>query len=127
MPEGIRAVLIANSGEIAIRVIKACREMGIRTVAVYSEADRHSPHIWMADSAYNIGAPPAAESYLNITAVLDAAKAAGADAIHPGYGFLSENPAFAQACEEHGVRFIGPAAATIRALGDKTAAKRLME
>ena len=127
MPDGIRKVLIANRGEIAIRVIQACREMGISTAAVYSEADRHSPHVSMADSAHCIGPPPVSESYLCLDSILDAAKRAGGDAIHPGYGFLSENADFAKACEDAGIHFIGPPSNVIRALGDKIAAKRIME
>src|SRR5688572_9369666 len=127
MPDRIRKVLIANRGEIAVRIIHACREMGISTAAVYSDADRHSLHVSMADSAYDIGPSPASESYLRINSILDAAKQAGADAIHPGYGFLSENPEFANACEAAGIVFIGPPSNVIRALGDKIAAKRIME
>src|SRR5207253_2237261 len=106
MPDSLRRVLIANRGEIAVRVIRACREMGISTAAVYSEADRHAPHVAMADSAYCIGPPPASESYLRIDSIIDAAKRSGADAIHPGYGFLSENQEFAEACENAGIRFV---------------------
>jgi 3-methylcrotonyl-CoA carboxylase alpha subunit len=122
-----RKILIANRGEIACRVMRTAKRMGIRTVAVYSDADRNALHVALADEARRIGPPPAAESYLNIDAVLAAAKATGAEAIHPGYGFLAENEEFATACERAGIVFIGPTAAAIAAMGDKAAAKRLME
>ena len=118
-------ILIANRGEIAVRVIRACRELGIRTVAVYSQADRESRHVSLADEAVCIGAPPGRESYLNQERILSAAKVTGAQAIHPGYGFLSENAAFAQACADRGLTFIGPSAASIRQLGHKAVAKEL--
>jgi len=127
MTRSINTVLIANRGEIACRVIHTLRRMGIRSVAVYSEADRHALHVEMADEAHGIGPAPARESYLNQTAVLAAAKASGADAIHPGYGFLSENAEFAEACAKAGVIFIGPPVAAIRAMGSKSEAKALME
>src|SRR5712671_7203540 len=120
-------ILIANRGEIACRVIRTARRLGIRTVAVYSDADRAARHVRLADEAARIGLPPAAESYLNGEAILAAARAAGAEAIHPGYGFLSENEDFAAACGRAGIVFIGPSAAAIAAMGDKSAAKRLME
>src|SRR5690348_10030119 len=120
-------ILIANRGEIGCRVIRTARRMGIRTVAVYSEADANALHVEMADEAWPIGPPPARESYLAIERILDAARKSGAQAIHPGYGFLSENPAFAEACDAAGVTFIGPPAAAIRAMGSKSAAKALME
>jgi acetyl-CoA carboxylase biotin carboxylase subunit len=120
-------ILIANRGEIAVRVIRACHEMGIAAVAVYSDVDRASLHVRKADEAYPIGAPAASESYLNIPKILDIAKRSGADAIHPGYGFLSENPKFAQACAEAGVKFIGPSAAAMEAMGSKTRARQAME
>ena len=123
----ISKLLIANRGEIAVRIMRTCREMGIRTVAVYSDADRTALHVRHADEAYLIGLAPARESYLNIENVLEAARQSGADAIHPGYGFLSENADFALACEKAGVTFIGPPADTIRAMGDKTRARRLMQ
>jgi 3-methylcrotonyl-CoA carboxylase alpha subunit len=120
-------ILIANRGEIACRVIRTARNLGIRTVAVYSTADAQALHVAMADEAYLIGPGPARDSYLSIERILDAARKSGAQAIHPGYGFLSENADFAQACAEAGVTFIGPSAAAIRALGDKAQAKTIME
>ncbi len=119
----IRKILIANRGEIAVRIIRACREMSILTVAVYSEPDRSAPHVLLADQAYPIGPGPAVASYLLIDKILEVARESGADAIHPGYGFLSENAAFARACEEAGVIFIGPTSASIELLGDKIHAK----
>ncbi|HUY78972.1 MAG TPA: biotin carboxylase N-terminal domain-containing protein, partial [Ktedonobacterales bacterium] len=121
------SVLIANRGEIAVRVIIACQELGIRAIAVYSDADRAAPHVRLADAAYRIGPPPARESYLNIPAIIAAARASGAQAIHPGYGFLSENAAFAEACADAGIVFIGPPPEAIRLMGSKTAAKRAVE
>src|SRR2546429_5476920 len=122
-----RKILIANRGEIACRVMRTAKRMGIRTVAVYSDADREALHVKLAGEARRIGPAPAAESYLNAEAILAAAKASGAEAIHPGYGFLSENEDFASACQRAGVVFIGPSREAIAAMGDKSAAKRLME
>jgi len=122
----INKILIANRGEIAIRVMRACREMGIASVAVYSEADKEALFAKYADEAYCIGPPPATQSYLNIQKVIQVAKESGADAIHPGYGFLAENPKFARACEEEGVKFIGPSSRVLELMGDKVAARREM-
>jgi acetyl-CoA carboxylase biotin carboxylase subunit len=123
----IRRLLIANRGEIAVRIIAACRELGIRSLAVYSEADAHAFHVEAADEAIVIGPAPARESYLSIPAVMRAAKASGADAIHPGYGFLSENAEFAAACDAVGIVFVGPPADVIARMGSKIAARRLMQ
>jgi acetyl-CoA carboxylase biotin carboxylase subunit len=119
-----RRILIANRGEIALRIHRACRELGIATVAVYSDADRAALHVLESDEAYLLGPAPAAESYLRGDLILDIARRAGADAIHPGYGFLSENPDFAEACEHAGITFIGPPASAMRALGSKTRARQ---
>ena len=122
----IKKILIANRGEIAIRVMRACREMGIASVAVYSEADKEALFAKYADEAYCIGPPPATASYLNIQRVIEVAKESGADAIHPGYGFLAENPKFARACEEEGIKFIGPSSRVLELMGDKVTARREM-
>ncbi len=122
-----KKILIANRGEIAVRVIRACHEMGIAAVAVYSDVDRASLHVRKADEAYPIGAAAASESYLNIPKILDVAARSGADAIHPGYGFLSENAKFAKACADAGVKFIGPTAAAMDAMSSKTRARQAME
>jgi acetyl/propionyl-CoA carboxylase alpha subunit len=121
-----RKILIANRGEIAVRVIRACREMGITAVAVYSEADREALHVRLADEAYPIGPPAPGESYLAIPRIIEAAKRAGAEAIHPGYGFLSENPHLPEACAEAGLVFIGPGAAAMRLMGNKVRAREAM-
>ena len=120
-------VMIANRGEIALRVIRACKELGVQTVAVYSEADAKSLHVRYADESYNIGPPPAKSSYLNVGALLEVAADAGCDAIHPGYGFLSENAPFAEAVRKAGIEFIGPPASVIKKLGDKTVARNTMK
>jgi acetyl/propionyl-CoA carboxylase alpha subunit len=121
-----RSLLIANRGEIAVRVMRTAKRLGVRTVAVYSDADAHAMHVALADQAVRIGSPPARESYLRIDAILEAAKQTGAEAIHPGYGFLSENAEFAEACAAAGIVFVGPPANAIRAMGLKDRAKALM-
>jgi acetyl/propionyl-CoA carboxylase alpha subunit len=123
----ITRLLVANRGEIALRVIRACRELGVESVAVYSDADAHAPHVSAADRSVHIGAAPAAESYLSTSRLLDAVRASGADAVHPGYGFLSENASFAEACEREGIVFVGPPSAVIAQMGSKIAARRLMQ
>ncbi|HEX7158973.1 MAG TPA: biotin carboxylase N-terminal domain-containing protein, partial [Edaphobacter sp.] len=123
----MKKVLIANRGEIALRVIRACREMGLATVAVYSDADRGALHVLHADEAYRLGPAPATESYLRGDLILDVARRSGADAIHPGYGFLSENAEFAEACERARVTFVGPPASAMRALGSKTSARQVAD
>ena len=122
----IHRLLIANRGEIALRIIHACRELGIESVAVFSDADRAAPHVVAADRSVHIGPAPAADSYLNIPRLVDAARAAAADAVHPGYGFLSENPAFAEACATAGLTFVGPPAAVLARMGSKIEARRLV-
>nr|BFD68941.1 acetyl-CoA carboxylase biotin carboxylase subunit [Bdellovibrio sp. HAGR004] len=122
-----KKILIANRGEIAIRITRACRELGIASVAVFSDADRDSLHVFLADEAYHIGPSPSRESYLNYNKIIEVCKKAGVDAVHPGYGFLSENTTFAKALEEAGITFIGPTVANIEAMGDKLSAKALMK
>ena len=121
-----KKILIANRGEIAVRVMRACREMGIRTVAVYSDVDRKALHVRHADEAYHIGPAPSSESYLCTERILDAAKRSDAEAIHPGYGFLAENPDFARACKDEGIVFIGPPVAAMELMGSKTAARHAL-
>src|SRR5688500_2386699 len=120
-------ILIANRGEIAIRIMRACKELGIQTVAVYSDADKNALHVQQADEAIHIGPAAAKESYLNVEKIIDVAKAANADAIHPGYGFLSENASFAAAVASAGLTFIGPSANSIRLMGDKAESKIRMK
>ena len=122
----IKKVLIANRGEIAVRIIRACREMGIETVAVYSEADREALHTQLADEAVCIGPASSAESYLNMERIISATIISGADAVHPGFGFLSENSQFARLCEQCQITFIGPDADTIERLGNKSQARNTM-
>jgi acetyl/propionyl-CoA carboxylase alpha subunit len=120
----LRRVLVANRGEIAVRVMRTCQERGLETVAVYSDVDRLAPHVQMADVAVPIGPAPAAQSYLVIDKILAACQATGADAVHPGYGFLSENEDFADACARTGITFIGPSADAMRRMGNKTEARK---
>src|SRR6056300_929596 len=119
-------ILIANRGEIALRVIRTCKEMGIKTVAVYSTADRDSLHVRFADEAVCIGPPPSSESYLDMARIIAACEITNADAVHPGYGFLSENAAFSKVCEENGIKFIGASPEMIDQMGDKATAKATM-
>ncbi len=121
----IKKILIANRGEIAVRIVRACSEMGIKSVAIYAEPDRHALHVKKADEAYNIG-PDSVAGYLNVHRIVNLAVATGCDALHPGYGFLSENPGLAAACEKRGIKFIGPSAEVIHKMGDKTQARRAM-
>ena len=121
-----KKILIANRGEIALRIIRTCKEMGIQTVAVYSTADKESLHVKFADEAVCIGPPPSKESYLNIQSIIAAAEITNADAIHPGYGFLSENARFSKICQEHNVKFIGASPEMINQMGDKASAKATM-
>ena len=123
----LKKVLIANRGEIAVRIIRACREMGVRTVAIYSEADKNALHVQLADEAICVGPAPSNKSYLNVKAILEAACLTGADSIHPGFGFLSENPNFAKICQEMGIKFIGPDYKLIELLGNKSKAKETMK
>ncbi|MFM8977975.1 MAG: acetyl/propionyl/methylcrotonyl-CoA carboxylase subunit alpha, partial [Bacteroidota bacterium] len=122
-----KKILIANRGEIALRIIRTCKEMGIQTVAVYSTADRDSLHVRFADEAVCIGPPKSADSYLNIQQILAAAEITNADAVHPGYGFLSENARFAEVCRDYNIKFIGPTPEAIRSMGDKITAKETMK
>jgi acetyl/propionyl-CoA carboxylase alpha subunit len=120
-------LLIANRGEIAVRIMRAARELGLRTVAVYSEADREALHTRLADEAYLLGPPEPAQSYLNSVRILEIARACGADAVHPGYGFLAENAAFAEDCAHAGLTFVGPSAQAIRQMGSKIVSKEIAE
>ena len=122
----IKKVLVANRGEIAVRIIRACKELGIKTVAVYSQADADSLHVSLADEAYCIGPAQSAKSYLNIPAIISVALTSGADAIHPGYGFMSERSDFVDICCDHGIKFIGPSAEAMRKMGDKATARKTM-
>ena len=122
-----KKILIANRGEIALRIIRTCKEMGIKSVAVYSTADKESLHVKFADEAICIGAPASSDSYLNIPRILAAAEITNADAIHPGYGFLSENAEFSKICEEYNIKFIGASAEMINGMGDKANAKKTMK
>lgn len=123
----LKKVLIANRGEIALRILRACKEMGIKTVAIHSTADRNLKHVMLADETICIGKPAPKDSYLNVPAIIAAAEVTGADAIHPGYGFLSENADFAEQVERSGFIFIGPRAQTIRLMGDKVSAIKAMK
>src|ERR1700744_1702948 len=123
----MKRVLVANRGEIAVRIIRACRKLGLESVAVYSDGDDNSSHIWAADRGVRIGAPPPAESYLNIPRIIEVARATECDALHPGYGFLSERAELAKACEEEGIRFVGPSDKIITLMGDKAEARRTAE
>src|SRR3984893_17531186 len=118
-------LLIANRGEIAVRILRACRDLGIRSVAVFSDADRAALHVRFAEQAYSLGAAPPRESYLRIDKLIEVAQRSGCDALHPGYGFLSENPALARACADAGITFIGPSPAAMERLGSKTGARQL--
>ncbi|HJT18187.1 MAG TPA: biotin carboxylase N-terminal domain-containing protein, partial [Thermoanaerobaculia bacterium] len=122
-----KKVVVANRGEIALRIIRACRELGITTVAIFSEADRTALHVRLADEAFCVGPGPSSRSYLNIPNIISTAMITGADALHPGYGFLAENARFAQICADHGITFIGPAPDVIAQMGDKARAKAMME
>ena len=121
-----KKVLIANRGEIALRIIRACKELGIETVAIYSQADSESLHVSLADEAYCIGPAQSAKSYLHIPAIISVALTSGADAIHPGYGFMAERADFVDICDEHHIKFIGPTSKAMRAMGDKASARATM-
>src|SRR5215207_10718039 len=123
----LKRLLIANRGEIAVRITRACRELAIETVAVYSDADARAPHVVAADTAVRIGPAAPRESYLNTAAILEAVRSSGADAVHPGYGFLSERAFFARACEDAGIIFVGPPSTAIERMGSKVGARRLMQ
>ena len=123
----LQKVLIANRGEIAVRVIRACHELGLRTVAIFSEADRHAMHVYYADEAYSVGQSQARDSYLNIEKILNVARVAEVDAVHPGYGFLAENSKFSKICEEHDIKFIGASPDMIDKMGDKASARATMQ
>jgi len=127
MVKKISSILIANRGEIALRVIRGCKELGVKSIAIYSDEDVRAIHVKRADEAYHIGPPPPSESYLNMTKIVETAKAAGADAIHPGYGFLSENENFPELCEKNGIIFIGPTAKAMGLTGDKMKCKEVMK
>ena len=122
----LKKVLVANRGEIAVRVIRACRELGIPTVAIYSQADAESLHVRLATDSYCIGPAPSSQSYLDISRIMAAASVSGADAIHPGYGFLSERADFAEMCEQSGIKFIGPTSEAMKKMGDKATARKTM-
>src|SRR6202051_4552338 len=122
-----KKILIANRGEIAVRIARACREMNITSVAVFSDADRAALHVRLADEGYPVGPAPSRESYLRIDKLMEVARRAGCDALHPGYGFLAENPALARACGENKITFIGPSPEAMENLGSKTAARQLAE
>lgn len=126
LPSNFSKVLIANRGEIACRVIRTCKLLNIKTVAVYSDSDINSQHVQLADEAYYIGASPARQSYLDVDKILDVAKRSGAQAVHPGYGFLSENSNFAQRCSENSIEFVGPPTSAIESMGSKSASKQIM-
>jgi acetyl-CoA carboxylase biotin carboxylase subunit len=123
----IHKTLIANRGEIAVRIIRSCREMGVKTVAIYSTVDKDAMHVRMADQSVCVGPPESSESYLNVPSILSAIEITDADSVHPGYGFLAENPAFAEICENYGVKFIGPSSQAIRLMGDKIEARRVVQ
>ena len=123
----LKKVLVANRGEIAVRIIKACQELGINTVAIYSDVDKKAPHVQLADETISLGDPTPIQSYLNIPKIIKLANEVGAEAIHPGYGFLAENPDFANSCNDIGIKFIGPSFKVISLMGDKIEAKKIME